>query len=385
MNWQSDFVSPQHHHYIQQQQQQQQQHQQRVTPKRLQASNSPDTTYLPQRLSNLVQLSLSNSSSSSAMSQQNSNHLYTNSSNYNRILASAGGGSSSGVSSSPSASTHHNSMSQQQQHAQSQHLVPNNYSQTQNNSMFTSNSSSHLAQPQSSSASNNNNNTSKNYTLENPISNFNSNFTNSVTSSTTKNLVAQTIELIKHLNIKLIAFDFDCTIVNIHTGGQWIDSPEKLAEFVRPCFRSLLPALLQTPDLYVCVVTYSPQEQLIKEVLKISMKDEQSVNDLVSKIVIKGNTKEFLEQHGIEYCYSNGKQIHLKYCRNYFESANNNNNKKSNKENLRINDSNILLIDDDVQNLKVAYDNGHLVYQVNNNMKLMDFYNYLREKLSILI
>lgn len=60
------------------------------------------------------------------------------------------------------------------------------------------------------------------------------------------------------------------------------------------------------------------------------------------------------------------------------------NNKKSNKEN-RIKDSNILLIDDDVQNLKLAYDNGHLVYQVNSSMKLIDFYNFLREKLTILI
>ncbi len=90
----------------------------------------------------------------------------------------------------------------------------------------------------------------------------------------------------------------------------------------------------------------------------------------------------------------------MKYCRNYFETYTNSNGggggggstpigsansrNKSNKEN-RINDSNILLIDDDIQNLKVAYDNGHLVYQVNNNMKLIDFYNFLREKLSILI
>lgn len=386
MNWQSDFVSPQHQHYIQQQKQQQQQ--QRVTPKKLNhptSSNPPDTTYLPQRLSNLVQLSLPTSSSSSTMSKQNTNHLYTNSSNYNRIIASTGG-VSSGVISSPITSNHHTSMSQQQQHAQGQQLVSNNYSQSQNNQMSISNSS-HMPQPQPQSSSSVNNTNNKNYPTENSISNFNSNSINSNTSSTSKNLVAQIIELIKHLNIKLIAFDFDCTIVNIHTGGQWIDSPEKLAEFVRPCFRSLLPALLQTPDLYVCVVTYSPQEQLIKEVLKISMKDEHSVNDLVNKIVIKGNTKEFLEQHGIEYCYSNGKQVHLKYCRNFFESANNINssNKKSNKENLRLNDSNVLLIDDDAQNLKVACDNGHFYYQVYNNMKLMDFYIYLRDQYSILI
>ncbi len=135
----------------------------------------------------------------------------------------------------------------------------------------------------------------------------------------------------------------------------------------------------------------------------------------MNKIVIKGNTKEFLQQYGIENCFSQGKQIHLKYCRNFFESLNvnninntikqnnsgnnlinttNNNNSintdnnysnvKSNKENL-INDSNILLIDDDIQNLKLAFDNGHLVYQVNNTMKLIDFYNYLKDKRPVLI
>ena len=123
-------------------------------------------------------------------------------------------------------------------------------------------------------------------------------------------------------------------------------------------------------------------------------------NDLVNKIVIKGNTKEFLEQHGIEYCYSNGKQIHLQYCRNYFEahysinsnaamtnngsSSANSTSRKSNKENP-IQNQNILLIDDDVQNLKMAHENGHMVYQVNSSMKLVDFYNYLREKLSFSI
>lgn len=93
-------------------------------------------------------------------------------------------------------------------------------------------------------------------------------------SSTSDSLVYKIIELINSLNLKLIAFDFDCTIVTIHTGGQWMDSPEKLAEFVRPCFRELIPALLKCHNLFVCVVTYSPQEELIRDVLRISMKDE---------------------------------------------------------------------------------------------------------------
>jgi hypothetical protein len=86
-------------------------------------------------------------------------------------------------------------------------------------------------------------------------------------------LCAQIVDVIRRLNIRVVAFDFDCTIVTIHTGGQWLDSPEKLVEFVRPCFRELLPCLLKCDDLYVCVVTYSPQEKLIREVLRILIED----------------------------------------------------------------------------------------------------------------
>ena len=92
-----------------------------------------------------------------------------------------------------------------------------------------------------------------------------------------KNLTMQIIESLRRNNLKVIAFDFDCTIVNIHTGGMWADSPEKLAEFVRPCFKELIPALLKCPDFFVCVTTYSPQEDLIREVLRIVMKDEYAV------------------------------------------------------------------------------------------------------------
>ena len=100
---------------------------------------------------------------------------------------------------------------------------------------------------------------------------------NKLNESSTKGLIPLIIESLKRQEIKMVAFDFDCTIVNIHTGGQWIDSAEKLAEFVRPCFRELLPALLKCDDMYVCVVTFSPQEELIREVLRFCMKEEHSV------------------------------------------------------------------------------------------------------------
>ncbi len=101
-----------------------------------------------------------------------------------------------------------------------------------------------------------------------------SNLSHSNNNENHKVLIPQIVQLLRSLNLRLIAFDFDYTIVSIHTGGQWLDSPSKLAEFVRPCFRDLIPALLQCNDFHVCVVTYSPQEKLIKDVLKISMKNE---------------------------------------------------------------------------------------------------------------
>ena len=99
-----------------------------------------------------------------------------------------------------------------------------------------------------------------------------------------------------------------------------------------------------------------------------------SRNDLINKIVIKGNTREFIEKHGIENCYSNGKQIHLDYCRDIFEAT-----KRGNKENNQINNENVLLLDDDTQNLKLALDNGHYVFQVTSTCQLSDFFKFLKE------
>lgn len=91
--------------------------------------------------------------------------------------------------------------------------------------------------------------------------------------------------------------------------------------------------------------------------------------------MIKGNTREFVEEHGIESCYSNGKQIHLKFCRSIYDQMS----KRLNIDN-RVNNENVLLIDDDLQNLRIANENGHLAYQVNNSVSLVDFLNFLKDK-----
>jgi hypothetical protein len=52
--------------------------------------------------------------------------------------------------------------------------------------------------------------------------------------------------------------------------------------------------------------------------------------------------------------------------------------KRFNKEIVNILDENILLLDDDVQNLKLANDYGHYAFQVNNSVQLVDILNFLK-------
>ena len=94
-------------------------------------------------------------------------------------------------------------------------------------------------------------------------------------------LSKQIIDLFKKAKLKLIAFDFDETLISVHTGGVWTDSAENLAKHIRPCFKELLLELLKSNDFYVCVVSYSPQEDLIRRVLEISIKFESYILNFI--------------------------------------------------------------------------------------------------------
>ena len=72
--------------------------------------------------------------------------------------------------------------------------------------------------------------------------------------------------------IKVLALDFDKTIVDVHTAGVWRGGSAKLAEHVRPCFKALIEAALDSKEeIFVSVVTYSMQPSLIHEVLKCAI------------------------------------------------------------------------------------------------------------------
>ena len=66
---------------------------------------------------------------------------------------------------------------------------------------------------------------------------------------------------------KLLALDFDNTIVGVHTMGMWNGTLEELMPFVRPVFRALLQAAAATEEMNLAVVTFSGQVGLVRGVL----------------------------------------------------------------------------------------------------------------------
>jgi len=71
--------------------------------------------------------------------------------------------------------------------------------------------------------------------------------------------------------VKLVALDFDQTIVDIHTGGAWRGPSSSLVPHVRPCFKALIEAALSEPRLHVCVVTFSTQPGMIEDILRAAL------------------------------------------------------------------------------------------------------------------
>lgn len=62
--------------------------------------------------------------------------------------------------------------------------------------------------------------------------------------------------------IKLLAIDFDLTLVSTHTGGVWSKGAEHLAQHVRPSMKQLILTAMMD-GIHVAIVTFSPQVRLL--------------------------------------------------------------------------------------------------------------------------
>ena len=76
--------------------------------------------------------------------------------------------------------------------------------------------------------------------------------------------------------VKLVAVDFDRTIVDIHTGGRFKQSATILSSHFRSFFKHFLKEAQQV-GLWISVVTFSGQTQLIADAMAIALGGESSI------------------------------------------------------------------------------------------------------------
>ena len=132
--------------------------------------------------------------------------------------------------------------------------------------------------------------------------------------------------------------DFDCTIIDIHTGGRWHGTTEELLGHVRPYFPPLLKAALNN-NINVAVVTFSPQVQLVRDVL-----EHHLGHDLSHKIAIRAGGQFSYQGGGMR----DGKQAHMASAVEELQVDGN----------VEITKATSLLIDDDVKNIRTALRDG---------------------------
>lgn len=86
-----------------------------------------------------------------------------------------------------------------------------------------------------------------------------------------KSTVFNLVSTLEKKGIRVVAVDFDQTLIKIHSGGIWKDSTDNLAKHIRPCMKDLLETALQQ-ELIVCIVTFHSQPWVIRELLKSLLK-----------------------------------------------------------------------------------------------------------------
>ncbi|CAF1397808.1 unnamed protein product [Rotaria sordida] len=158
-------------------------------------------------------------------------------------------------------------------------------------------------------------------------------------------------------NIKLIAIDFDNTLLSIHTSGYYKGTAENLLEHIRSTFLYFIQEILDSPafcqTLHLCIVSFSSQEQLIRKLLELAFKTSKT-----DRIIIRCNTPEFISN--INEKNFLGKEYHLSSVVTEIAT----------KRNKTIKPNEILLLDDDIRNILIAEKFGHKVLEIRDHISL---------------
>ncbi|CAF1301391.1 unnamed protein product [Didymodactylos carnosus] len=170
--------------------------------------------------------------------------------------------------------------------------------------------------------------------------------------------------------IKLLAIDFDKTFLSIHTMGCYQGQVEKLLEYIRSTFYYLIQELLDRPAysqiLHVCIVSFSSQDYLIKQLLQLAFKTSKT-----DQILIRCNTNEFMSSMGTDgqdgLCFL-GKEYHITSVVTEIAT----------KRHKTIQPHEVLLLDDDITNILIADGFGHKTLEIRDQINLdilKDFVN----------
>mmetsp|Transcript_17129 Transcript_17129/g.22623 ORF Transcript_17129/g.22623 Transcript_17129/m.22623 type:complete len:186 (+) Transcript_17129:255-812(+) len=144
---------------------------------------------------------------------------------------------------------------------------------------------------------------------------------------------------LKDQGINFLALDFDLTVLDVHTGGRWLGQAADLTPHIRPLFRHLIPQAIDA-GIFTAIVTFSPQVHMIAAVLNEAFPGKGD------QIPIRG------EDGSWEYEGSGstaGKQAHMASAVEELSAKNNT---------CQITRATTLLIDDDINNVSIALQEG---------------------------
>ncbi|XP_077986735.1 uncharacterized protein LOC144441080 [Glandiceps talaboti] len=171
----------------------------------------------------------------------------------------------------------------------------------------------------------------------------------------------QIIRQLQCKGVKVLALDFDETILKVHTFGSWTRSASLLAQHVRPSMVSLISQALED-GLHVCVVTFSGQISLIRDVLQLTLPRTRDV----SKILIRGSTSDW---NAVLDIPNEGKLQHIASAVAEL----------SVQHKMTIEPEQVCLLDDDNNNVDTAKKFGHLAFLVTKGFTLEVFQDYVNQ------
>jgi hypothetical protein len=154
--------------------------------------------------------------------------------------------------------------------------------------------------------------------------------------------------------IQLVAFDFDATVIDIHTGGRWKGSAEELATHVRSDMRCFIERCIDN-KIQISVATFSTQTRLISQVLELTIGRQEA-----KAIPVFG------DRDRVDH-FDQGKQSQLLLSMNHY-------NQMHNQRSNPITPATTLLVDDDADNIRVARADGFntMLYQPGREIGTME-------------